>query len=353
MKKKVVVGMSGGVDSSAAACLLLEQGYEVIGATARLWRYEGEGAPREDCAVNDARLVADYLGIPHYILDYEAGFRLRVVDYFVREYLRGRTPNPCIVCNRFVKWECLMSIAGQLSADYIATGHYARIRTHPETGRLCVACPADSDKDQSYALYALTREQLAVTLFPLGEHKKDWVRDYAAGHSLPAAQKPDSQDICFLPGGDYARFIAEYSPENPPGGYFIDEYGHTLGRHKGIAHYTIGQRKGLGMAFGKPMYVKRINASDNTVMLSEYTYMSEMTVNGISWMAYGAFGGERQLRVKIRYNHKAVMCTARAVYESDTVKICSRFGEPQKAVTPGQAAVFYDGDYIVFGGVIE
>jgi len=359
LKTRVVIGMSGGVDSSAAACLLLEQGYDVIGVTMQIWQDESIEViqAQNGCcgltAVDDARRVAECLNIPYYVLNFKEDFRRYVIDNFISEYIHGRTPNPCIACNRFVKWESLLSKARQIGADYIATGHYAHIRKHPVTGRLSVKCSAAQGKDQSYALYSLTQEQLAATLLPLGEFRKEQVREIAEANNLLVANKPDSQDICFVPDGDYARFITEHSQEVIPEGNFINEAGSVLGRHKGIIHYTVGQRKGLGIAFGKPMYVKCINALDNTVTLSEDICVSEMTVNDVNWMAYMPFEGAFRLSVKIRYNHKAVACTTNVYNDGGKEKIRCRFDEPQRAVTPGQAAVFYEGEYIVFGGVIE
>jgi len=349
MRQRVFLGMSGGVDSSAAACILLDQGYEVIGVSARMWgdgRYEASG-------LSDARLVADILGIPYYELDVRDEFKKYVTDYFVSEYVNGRTPNPCNACNRFVKWESLMRQAREIGAECIATGHYARMGIHPETGRQCICRSAARDKDQSYALYALTQEQLAATLFPMGPYSKEDARAVAEAHKLPVARKPDSQDICFIPDGDYARFISRYTGIEQAEGNFLDESGRVLGRHKGVVNYTVGQRKGLGLAFGKPMYVKRISASDNTVTLSEDTRSPEMSVRDVNWMAFGPFDGWKRLSVKIRYNHKAVSCAAYNTQSEGGAYIRCLFDEPQKAVTPGQSAVFYDNGYVAFGGIIE
>ncbi|MDR2650547.1 MAG: tRNA 2-thiouridine(34) synthase MnmA [Clostridiales bacterium] len=358
MKKRVVIGMSGGVDSSAAACILLERGYDVIGVTLQIWQDETPDAiqAQSGCcgltAVEDARRVAERLDIPYYVLNFKTDFRNYVIDYFVREYMAGRTPNPCIACNRHVKWESLLSKVRQLDADYIATGHYARTGRHPDTGRLCISCSAAQGKDQSYALYPLTQAQLAATLLPAGDYRKEDIRRFAAERNLPVAHKPDSQDICFVPDGDYARFIKEYTYAESPEGDFIDETGGVLGRHKGVIHYTVGQRKGLGIAFGRPLYVKSINAPDNTVTLAEDVSVSKMIVKDVNWMAFEPFQGERRLSVKIRYSHKAAGCTAFVERGLDS-RIRCRFDVPQRAVTPGQAAVFYDGEYVAFGGIIE
>ena len=356
MNNRVVVGMSGGVDSSVAACLLLERGYEVIGITMQMCPENPDRLPTQNgplSAADDAGRVAGCLDIPYHVFSSNDDFRKYVIDYFAYEYALGRTPNPCIACNRYVKWGALLSKAKQFGAGYLATGHYARISAHPGTGRLCVSCSAAPGKDQSYALCSLTQEQIAVTLLPVGDYRKEDVRKIAIKYKLPVADKPDSQDICFVPDGDYARFIMEQKNITAPGGHFVDETGNILGKHKGIIHYTVGQRKGLGLALGRRMYVKSINAVNNTVTLSEDISVSEMTVNNINWMAFEPFEGERRLYVKIRYNHTAAGCSAYIERSLSAPKIRCRFDAPQWAVTPGQSAVFYDRGYIAFSGVID
>ncbi len=351
MAEKVVVGMSGGVDSSVAAYLLKKQGYDVIGVTMRTWQDdEEEGGCCGFSAIDDARGVASKIGIPYYVLNFKKEFKEYVVDYFVDEYIKGMTPNPCIACNRYVKWEVLLSKAMQIGADYIATGHYARIEKHPKTGRYTVRTAETSTKDQTYALYNLTQEQLAHTIMPIGDFEKDDVRKIASKIGLSVAAKPDSQDICFVKDGDYDRFIKEYSDYKLKEGNFVDFDGNILGRHKGISGYTIGQRKGLGIAFGKPMYVCEIRPETNEVVIGENERLFNRTVyiEKFSFMAFEPKDGEYRVLGKIRYSQKKAPCVIKIKGDS---AVCV-FDEPQRAVTPGQAAVFYDGDYIIGGGII-
>ena len=355
--KKVVVAMSGGVDSAVAAYLLAEAGYDVLGVTMQIWQSENPDvvAAKGGCcgmtAAEDARFVCHQLGVPHYVLNFRDVFRDTVIDYFAQEYKAGRTPNPCIACNRYVKWQSLLERAMELEADFIATGHYSNIVRHEKTGRLTIQA-ADNSKDQSYALYNLTQEQLARTLFPIGTMPKDEVRHLAAQKiGLRVAHKPDSQEICFIPDDDHARFLREYFGEELAPGNFVDEHGEVLGRHKGIGAYTIGQRKGLGMAFGRPMYVREIDASSGNVVLTgdAALYTRMMTVGDVNFMAHDKFLGEMRCFGKIRYSHKAAACVISYV---DGALSCV-FDEPQRAITPGQAAVFYDNvGRILCGGTI-
>lgn len=356
IKKKVVVGMSGGVDSSVAACLLKEQGYEVIGVTMALWQ---ENSPREETgreccglsAVEDARRVAQNLDIPYYVMNFSDDFKEHVVDYFVMEYLRGRTPNPCIACNRYVKWEALLRRSLEIGADYIATGHYARIGKLPN-GRYAICNAATSAKDQTYALYNLTQEQLAHTLMPVGDYSKDQVREIAKSHNLLVADKPDSQEICFIPDNDYAGFIERQAEDKvPPEGNFVTPQGEVLGRHKGITHYTVGQRKGLNLAMGKPVFVTEIRPESNEVVIgdNEDVFQRELLADKMNYMGIGDFSDGDKFLTKIRYAHKGAY--ARLYHEGDGVRFV--FEEPIRAITPGQAVVFYDGEYVAGGGSIR
>ena len=356
MAKRVVVGMSGGVDSSVAALLLLEQGYEVIGVTMQIWQKETEEALEENggccglSAVEDARRVAAQLGIPYYVMNFRQEFETSVMDYFAREYCQGRTPNPCIACNRFVKWEALLQRSLKIGADYIATGHYAQIKQLPN-GRYTLASAVTAAKDQTYALYNLTQQQLAHTLMPVGLYHKEEIRDMAAKRGLRVAGKPDSQEICFVPDKDYVGFIKrEYHIKEEPGN-FVSGDGRILGEHKGILHYTIGQRKGLGIAFGKPMFVAEIRPESREIVLAEdkELYTKVVYANHLNFMSMERLYGTKEANGKIRYNHQGAPCVVEQV-EKDVIRC--EFLEPQRAVTPGQALVLYDGDYVLGGGTI-
>lgn len=301
MAKRVVVGMSGGVDSSVAALLLLEQGYEVIGVTMQIWQKETEEALEENggccglSAVEDARRVAAQLGIPYYVMNFRQEFETSVMDYFAREYCQGRTPNPCIACNRYVKWEALLQRSLKIGADYIATGHYAQIKQLPN-GRYTLASAVTAAKDQTYALYNLTQQQLAHTLMPVGLYHKEEIRDMAAKRGLRVAGKPDSQEICFVPDKDYVGFIKrEYHIKEEPGN-FVSGDGRILGEHKGILHYTIGQRKGLGIAFGKPMFVAEIRPESREIVLAEdkELYTKVVYANHLNFMSMERLYGTKE-----------------------------------------------------------
>lgn len=358
MPKKVVVGMSGGVDSSVAAYLLKKEGYDVIGVTMQIWQDE----EREDIednggccglsAVEDARRVAASIGIPHYVLNFKNEFKKQVIDYFIDEYLKGLTPNPCIACNRYVKWESMLNKAVAIGADHIATGHYAKITKHPQTGRYTLRLSDTDSKDQTYALYSLTQYQLSHTLMPLGSYEKSEIRSIARDIGLTVAYKPDSQDICFVPDGNYADFILNNTDRAVAEGDFIDSSGRVLGKHSGIFNYTVGQRKGLGIAFGVPMYVCGIDAENNKVILggNDELFKKDVLVKDFNWMAFDKPDNGTRIRAegKLRYSQRSCPCTITS--DGDTV-ICS-FDEPQRAVTPGQAAVFYSDGYVIGGGVI-
>ena len=357
MGKKVVVGMSGGVDSSVAACLLKKQGYDVIGVTMQIWQDEDpeETVENGGCcgltAVEDARKVAWSLGIPYYVMNFRKEFKAAVMDYFVEEYLHGRTPNPCIACNRYVKWEALLSRSLEIGADYIATGHYARILKLPN-GRYTVRNSVTAQKDQKYALYNLTQDQLARTLMPVGDFTKEEIRQMAEDMGLPVAKKKDSMEICFIPDNDYAAFIQRSAGEVPGAGNFVDKEGKILGRHKGITHYTVGQRKGLNLSMGHPVFVTGIRPETNEVVIGEGddVFSDFLVCGGPNWMAEdGLHGEERRVMAKIRYSHKGAPCLIRE-REDGTVEC--RFETPQRAITPGQAVVFYENDHIFGGGTI-
>ena len=353
---KVVVGMSGGVDSSVAAYLLKEQGYDVIGVTMQIWQEEDACSVEENggccglSAVEDARRVASALEIPYYVMNFKKEFRENVIDYFTGEYLSGRTPNPCIACNRYVKWEALLNRSMAIGAEYIATGHYARIE-RLANGRYALRRSATLAKDQTYALYNLTQEQLAHTLMPVGAYAKDEIRSIAEKIGLLVADKPDSQDICFVPDGDYASFIRENTGREIPEGNFVTPDGKILGRHKGIIHYTVGQRKGLGLALGYPAFVLEIRPDTNEVVIGTYEESLTHTVRAdrINFMSVEDLTEPRRVFAKIRYNHKGAWCTVEKTGEDEIV---CRFEEPQRAVTPGQAVVLYDREYVLGGGTI-
>ncbi|MBR5248254.1 MAG: tRNA 2-thiouridine(34) synthase MnmA [Lachnospiraceae bacterium] len=355
MKPKVVVGMSGGVDSSVAAYLLKEQGYDVIGVTMQLW--QEEDATKEDggscglSAVDDARKVAEALKIPYYVLNFQKEFKCQVMDYFVEEYLQGRTPNPCIMCNRHVKWEVLLNRAKELGAEYIATGHYARIDRLPN-GRFAIRNSVTASKDQTYALYKLTQFQLSHTLMPAGDYTKDEIRDIAKRLGLPVAHKPDSQEICFVPDQDYAAFIDREATGRVPGpGNFVTAEGKVLGTHKGITHYTIGQRRGLEIAAGHRIFVTEIRPRTNEVVLGENedTFTDVVECDQVNFMAIEDLTESRRVLAKIRYNHKGEYCTIEK--KADGRVLCT-FERPVRASTPGQAVVFYEGEHVLGGGTI-
>ena len=355
-KKKVVVGMSGGVDSSVAAYLLKEQGYDVIGVTMQIWQDEEEFVQEENggccglSAVEDARRVANMLEIPYYVMNFKKEFQEKVIDYFIDEYLHGRTPNPCIACNRYVKWESLLKRSVEIGADYIATGHYAKI-DRTENGRYSIRMSDAQGKDQTYALYNLTQYQLAHTLMPVGYYTKDQIRDIANKIGIPVAHKKDSQEICFVPDKDYAGFIEANTQNKIEQGNYVTTDGKIIGKHKGITHYTIGQRKGLNLAMGHPVFVTEIRPETNEVVIgeSEDLFQKELLCHKINFMSIPDLKEDMRVMAKIRYNHKG---DTAVIHRESEDRIRVIFDKPQRAATPGQAVVFYDGEYVAGGGII-
>ena len=351
---KVIVGMSGGVDSAVAAYLLKQAGHEVTGITLRTWM-ASDGTEGRCCEIDDARIIAYKIGIPYYPINCITDFRENVITPFIRSYVSGQTPNPCIICNRYVKWERLMYMAKVLKADYVATGHYASV-IRLENGRYTVKKALHSEKDQTYMLYRLTQEQLAATLMPLGNLTKPEVRNIAEQAGLPVASKPDSQEICFVPQGNYADFIEENIGSLVPGeGFFVDEEGNRLGKHRGIIHYTVGQRKGLGLPLGFPAYVKQVRPDTNEVIIGkeESLYSNCILCTDVCYMSIPELSENENIncKVKIRYHHPPQP----AIIEACGLgKVRVIFETPVRAATPGQSAVFYDeNDCIIGGGIIS
>ncbi len=356
MNKKVLVGMSGGVDSSVAACLLLEQEYEVAGATLHLYNNEDAGISkaRTCCSladVEDARSVAEHLGIEHYVFNFGPEFRHEVIGRFARGYECGETPNPCIDCNKYIKFGKMLDRAKLLGFDAVATGHYARVEHDEKAGRWLLKKAADASKDQTYVLYTLTQEQLAHTLFPLGGFLKPEVRSIAEKHGFVNARKPDSEDICFVPDGDYAAFLENVMKFDSKPGNFVDANGNVIGQHKGLFHYTIGQRKGIGISFESPKYVVKKDCANNTVVLgdSKDLYSSTFYVGNVNFIALDHLDKPVEAGVKVRYSQSEAQAVIYPI-ENGKVKVC--FRSPQRAVTPGQSAVFYRGDTVLGGGKI-
>lgn len=357
MNKKAVIAMSGGVDSSVAAFLTKNQGYECIGATMKLFHNEDIHISRENscCSledIEDARNVAHSLGIPYYVFNFTDRFREDVIERFVNAYETGATPNPCIDCNRYLKFKKLFSRAQELSYDYVVTGHYARIEYDDISGRYILKKAIDKTKDQSYVLYSMTQEQLSHTLFPLGNLRKTEVRKIAEEHGFVNAKKHDSQDICFVQSGTYADFIKEYKGKTYPPGDFILKNGNVLGRHKGIINYTVGQRKGLGIAYSEPLYVAEINVPNNQVILAANNelYSKTLTAYNINLISVNKIETPLRIKAKVRYRQEEQPAT---VIQTDDDLIRVEFDEPQRAVTKGQAVVLYDGDTVLGGGTIQ
>jgi tRNA-specific 2-thiouridylase len=360
--------MSGGVDSSTVAAMLCAEGNNVIGLTMQLWnqrRLAGhEGMPESVqgrcCSLDDvydARRVAEHIGIPYYVVNHEERFEREVVRPFVAEYLSGRTPIPCSLCNNHLKFDQLLVVARQIGAEQVATGHYARVSYDDARGRWLLKRPADKSKDQTYFLFGLTQDQLSRTLFPLGDMTKPQVRDLARQHGLALAEKPDSQEICFVPGGDYKRFIDAYLADQgealpDTAGELVTTNGEVIGEHHGIHNFTVGQRKGLGVATGSPLYVIQISGANKQVIVGgeENLYSRTLRARRVNLIAVDDLREPMRVSVKIRHRHEP----AHALIEkSDNDEVLVTFDEPQRAITPGQAAVFYDGDIVVGGGWIS
>jgi tRNA-specific 2-thiouridylase len=359
-KGKVLVAMSGGIDSTVTALMLNDQGYEVVGITMKTWDYATSGGGKKEtgcCNIdsfNDARMAAVQHGFPHYILDIRDEFGDFVIENFVEEYLAGRTPNPCVMCNTHIKWRALLKRADALGCDYIATGHYANVHQH-DNGRFYLSKGVDETKDQSYVLWGLQQDLLSRTLLPLGTYHKTAIRQMAHDYGYPElAKKSESYEICFVPDNDYRGFLkrrVDGLEEKVTGGFFVDKTGKVLGKHKGYPFYTIGQRKGLDITFGKPVYVTNIIPETNTVMLGEEDDLNrqDMLVSKINWIKYEGISDGMEALTKIRYKDKGALST---LYTHENgVRV--QFSHFAKGIAPGQSAVFYEGDDVIGGGVIQ
>ena len=360
--KKVVIAMSGGVDSSLAARLLVEQGYDVMGVTLKLWGYidtGGKPGHESNCCslddINNAKAECASLGIPHYTLDMSAEFKQIVMENFVSEYKAGRTPNPCVLCNTEIKWHRLLTKLDDLGVDFLATGHYARKVRHAESGKWVIARGKDLHKDQSYVLWGVRPADLERTLFPLGDLSKAEVRQLAAAADMTTAGTPESMEICFVPDNDYRRFLNEQYPEvaaTAPPGDFVNAQGEVIGQHQGIYNYTVGQRKGLGLATGERVFVNRIDADTNIIHIGSKADAEARSfiVNACNWLIPEAYVLDQEVKVQIRYNHTAKPARISALFE-DEVRVS--FQDPENAITPGQSAVFFLNEQVVGGGIIK
>jgi tRNA-specific 2-thiouridylase len=358
----VVVAMSGGVDSSVAAALLHEHGYRVIGITLNLWDYHASGGnvnlESGCCSIDtmaDARAVCHKLGVPHYVSDFREIFERSVQQNFISEYFSGRTPNPCVRCNSFIKWGAMLQQAKEIGAEFFATGHYGRVCRNERTGRWELWRAVDQNKDQSYALWGVRQEALARTIFPLGAFTKPEVREIARRLGLKTAEKKESQEICFIPDNDYRRYLRERVPaqvEAMGAGEFVDTEGNLLGTHEGIPFYTVGQRKGLGLAVGRPIFITQIDAGTNTITLgsNEDLLQHEFLATSVNWIAEHLPAQGRAVTCKIRYRDPGAQAR---LYDAEEHRVRVLFDEPQRAITPGQSAVFYAGDRVIGGGVID
>lgn len=356
MCKKALIAMSGGVDSSVAAYLIKQKGYDAIGVTMKLFDNDDIGESREKtcCSlddIEDARSVAFKLDMPYYVFNFKDNFKKKVIDRFISAYENGATPNPCIDCNRFLKFEKLMQRAEELECDYVVTGHYGIIYYDNEMGRYLLKKAVDPTKDQSYVLYSLTQKQLSKTLLPLGEMTKVHAREIAEEMGFVNSRKKDSQDICFVPDGNYAKFIEEYANKKYPNGDFVDSKGNKLGEHKGIIRYTIGQRKGLGLALPHPMYVMKKDLEKNQVILGENVllYSKELYAEDINLITCDKIEKPIRVKAKVRYKQEEQWAIVEQV---DNDRLHIKFEQPQRAISKGQAVVLYDGDIVVGGGTI-
>lgn len=353
-KKTALIAMSGGVDSSVAAYVMTSGGFECMGTTMRLYRNEDIGLSRfHTCCsqrdIDDAAEVAFSLDIPYEVLDFTFDFKEQIIDKFIKTYESGGTPNPCIDCNRYMKFDKLLKFAKEKGLYYVVTGHYARIEE--QDGRFLLKKAVDLSKDQSYVLYSMTQEQLKHTLFPLGNMTKTETRKIAQAQGFVNSEKPDSQDICFVPDGDYVKFMESYTGKRYPDGDFLDSSGKAIGRHNGTVRYTIGQRKGLGLSMGKPVYVYKKDMAENTVYVGEedLLYTSRLTAEDMNWIAFDSLTAPMRVKAKTRYRQTEQPAV---VYPLEDGKILLEFEQPQRAVTAGQAVVLYDGDMVLGGGTI-
>ena len=345
MKKKILLGMSGGVDSSVSAVVLQEQGYEVIGATMKLWE-------DTEKAIEDAKKVCKKLGIEHHVIDCTEKFRCHVINKFISEYENAKTPNPCVECNRYLKFGAFYEKAKELGCEYIATGHYAKTEYSEKYKRYVLKKSDEEKKDQTYFLYYIPKEEIEYIIFPLQNRtSKEETRKIAEKNSLQVAHKKDSQEICFIPDNDYQKFLQKYSSQKPKVGNIVLKDGTVLGKHKGLINYTIGQRKGLGISYKEPLYVIKLDIQKNQVIVGteQDLYSKELIANEINWLAIDKLNEPLKLKAKVRYRAKEAECTVYPI-ENEQVKVI--FDEPQRAITPGQSVVFYDEDIVIGGGKI-